>query len=72
VVEDGGTCTATYANGFNTYTKASSGIANVSYTQCEPIRIDAGKLSKGSWRVTVKYSSSTGSGTSAESIITVN
>lgn len=71
VVEDGGTCTAVFTQGSKSYMKKSSGLENVSYTQCEPIRPDAGKLTSGTWKVVVKYDSSKGSGTSAESTITV-
>lgn len=62
VLEDGGTCTATFTQGSTTVSRTSSGFSNVSYTQCAPITPSL--PSGGSWSVTVKYDSSTSGGTS--------
>lgn len=62
VLEDGGTCTATFTQGSTTVTRTSSGFSNVSYTQCAPITPSL--PSGGSWSVTIKYSSPTSEGTS--------
>lgn len=72
VVEDGGICTATYIKGSDVYKRTSTGMANVSYTQCQPIRPEAGKLTKGTWKVVVDYNSNEGKGSSLESAITIN
>lgn len=66
VVEDGGTCTATYKKNGVIYQKTSSGLSNVSYTQCSAIRPDSGVLSSGEWSVIVTYKSGSGSGSSSE------
>lgn len=64
VFEEGGTCTATFTKGTTTKTRSSTGFQNVNYTQCAPITIPSGFLSAGSWKLTLKYSSNTASGTS--------
>ncbi len=62
VIEDGGTCTATFTKGSQTFSKSSDSIANVSNTQCG--RIAPPALSAGEWQVVVSYQSSKASGTS--------
>ena len=62
VVEDGGTCTATFTNGSTTLSSTSESVANVSYTQCG--RIQPPVLDGGNWSVTVSYLSTTAKGSS--------
>lgn len=63
VLEDGGTCTATYTQaGQANVIRTSSGFSNVSYTQCAPITPDL--PAAGTWSVTVQYSSTSAEGTS--------
>jgi hypothetical protein len=71
VVEDGGTCTAKLSQGATNLTFTSDGFVNASYTSCAPINITPA-LSKGSWTVTVSYSSSKAAGTSKPQTIEVN
>lgn len=71
IFEDGGSCTATFTKGTSTLSKTTSGFQNVSYTQCAPFDLDSGYLSKGTWTVSVKYSSSTSEGTSDNKTIEV-
>jgi hypothetical protein len=61
VLEDSGTCTATFTQGTSVITRTSSGFSNVSYTQCAPITPN---LPAGSWSVIVTYSSANAQGTS--------
>jgi hypothetical protein len=61
VLEDGGTCTATFTQGTSVVSRTSNGFSNVSYTQCAPITPN---LPAGSWSVVVTYSSTTAEGTS--------
>lgn len=68
IIEDGGTCTATFTQGTTTISKSSTGLANVSYTSCPPI---SPNLSKGKWSVVVSYKSSTAYGTSGAQSIEV-
>jgi hypothetical protein len=63
VVEDGGTCTATFTQaGKATVTATSQGIGNASTTNCTPI---TAQLSSGKWQVSLSYSSATSQGTSS-------
>ncbi len=64
VIEDGGTCTATFTQGSQVVTATSTGFANVSVTNCPPITPPAATTS-GSWNVVVSYSSTTSTGASA-------
>jgi len=58
ILEDGGTCIATFTKtGSKTFEKSSKGFSNVSTTQCEPIFINVSDFpSTGEWEVVVKYS----------------
>lgn len=63
VLEDGGTCTATYTQaGQATIVRTSTGFSNVSYTQCAPITPNL--PAAGTWSVVVQYSSTSAEGTS--------
>ena len=63
LMEDGGTCSATFthASTGETLTKTSSAFVNVSYTSCGPI---SAQLKKGMWSVLVSYFSDTAEGKS--------
>ncbi len=63
VVEDGGSCTATFTQGYITKTFTSTAAANATNTVCAPISVSG--LTAGSWSVVVSYSSATASGSSA-------
>lgn len=72
VVEDGGTCTATFTKNSATFQKTSKGFTNVNTTQCEPIFLSSSDFSStGDWQVTISYSSSAAKGTSQVSTITI-
>ena len=62
--EAGGKCTYTFTRG-STSTSVTTGItAGPSYISCEAARLPKGKLSSGTWSVTVKYKSNTAEGES--------
>ncbi len=63
IVENGGTCTATFTSGASKVTKTSAGFANVSNTTCSPISY-AGSGVQAGWSVTLTYSSSASEGVS--------
>jgi hypothetical protein len=59
VVEDGGTCTFVFTKGSETIAKTSSGVANVSTTNCVLYSpAPSSYLSSGSWTVSLSYTSS--------------
>lgn len=68
IVENGGTCTATFTSGSNTVTRTSQGFANASTTNCTPISY-AGSGVQAGWSVTLTYSSNTSEGTSDASAV---
>lgn len=68
IVENGGTCTATFTNGSNTITKTSQGFANASSTNCTPISY-AGSGVEAGWSVTLAYNSNASEGTSDASAV---
>lgn len=68
IVENGGTCTATFTSGSNTVTKTSQGFANASTTNCTPISYAGSGVTAG-WSVTLTYSSNTSEGTSDASAV---
>lgn len=69
VIEDGGTCTATFTKGSTTLSKSSDSVANVSDTQCG--RIATPSLTSGNWQVVVSYKSNAAEGTSDPFAFTV-
>ncbi len=71
VIEDGGTCTATYTHGADVVTATSKGAANASYTNCAPMTLSGPVNISGTWSVVVSYSSSTSSGKSQPSTFEV-
>lgn len=62
VFEENGVCTATFTQGSTVVTRSSSGFANVSYTQCEPITPNLPNPT--GWSVVVSYSSASAQGKS--------
>lgn len=73
VFEDGGTCTATFINGTKNFTKYVTGIENVSSVTCPTISVPLSQfLPKGTWSVSIEYSSSTSAGKSATKQFEVN
>jgi hypothetical protein len=69
VVEDGGTCTATFTKGGTALSKSSDSIANVSDTQCG--RIVPPSLASGTWQVVVAYKSNFAQGSSEPVALTI-
>lgn len=66
VFEDGGTCTATFSQGSSSFTRSSTGVKGSNNVNCPMITAKASDFpSKGTWNVTLSYSSSTASGSSA-------
>lgn len=71
VLEDGGTCTATFTKNEQSFQKASKGFINVNTTQCEPTFLSRTDFpSVGIWQVVVSYNSGTAQGVSR--ITTIN
>lgn len=70
IVEDGGTCMATFTKGSTSLSASSDSIANVSYTQCAPIH-PSSPLQAGNWSVVVSYKSTHATGSSAAFAFTV-
>lgn len=68
IVENGGTCTATFTSGPTTVVKTSQGFANASTTNCTPISYAGSGVAAG-WNVTLSYSSNTSEGTSDASAV---
>lgn len=60
IVEDGGSCTATFTKGSEVVTRTSAGLADVSTTVCAP----STNLSPGSWKVVMSYASAKAEGKS--------
>ncbi len=73
VVEDGGTCTATFTKGSFVFTKTSEGFADASNTVCKFIAVQRSDFAtSGTWSATLSYSSETASGTSQATTFEVN
>jgi cytoskeletal protein RodZ len=65
IFEDGGTCTATFTQNGASITKTSSGVENANSVSCPAITAKAEEFSpRGTWKVTLSYSSATASGVS--------
>lgn len=58
VIEDGGTCTATYTHGDDIVTASSRGISDAGHTTCGPMQLTGPVNIQGDWSVVVTYSSS--------------
>lgn len=65
IFEEGGTCTATFTNGSNNFSKDASAVRNANSVSCPTISVPANQFSpKGAWSVVLGYSSTTASGNS--------
>ncbi len=71
VIEDGGACSAKFTKGSTTLNATSDSIANVSYTQCAPLRPNP-SLTAGDWQVVVSYKSTKAEGVSQPFSFTVH
>lgn len=66
ILEDGGTCTATFTRGETSFTKTSTAFKDATTTQCGNMTIPRSDFSSaGDWRVTVSYASSSMTGQSS-------
>ena len=72
VIEDGGTCTATYTHGGDVVTASSKGISDAGHTTCGPMKLVGPVNIQGDWSVTVTYSSSGYYGKSQATTFTVH
>jgi len=69
--ETGGSCTFTFKKG-STTTSVTTGVnAGPSYVSCEAARFEKGKLTSGTWSVTVKYKSNSAEGESEAQSYTI-
>lgn len=66
VVEDGGTCTATFSQGSVSHSASSTGVANVSTTACPAISVSG--VSGGTWTLVYSYRSSSSSGSVTKTV----
>jgi hypothetical protein len=64
IVEDGGVCTFTFTGVEAERTVTNASVANVSTTSCGLVQIPTSELARGSWQITLSYSSSSFSTTS--------
>jgi len=64
IIEEGGSCVATFTHGQDKVTATSSSFANVSHTTCKPMTLDGPLNISGKWTVVVSYSSSSYEGSS--------
>jgi hypothetical protein len=64
VIEDGGTCTLSLTKAGATVTATSTGTADASTTACGNLRVSRSRLSAGTWRAVLRYSSPAASGIS--------
>jgi hypothetical protein len=72
VFEDGGTCTATFTQGSQKFTRTSAGFENATTTNCTPINLSSSDFpSKGTWNLSVSYSSANAQGTSETKTVEV-
>ncbi|MEK7603249.1 MAG: hypothetical protein AAB459_03330 [Patescibacteria group bacterium] len=72
IAEEGGTCSATYTNGTNSFTKSSLGVLNTSNTVCGEIKTNSSDFNlSGTWRVILSYTSKTSQGSSEASSVEV-
>jgi len=66
IYEDGGTCTLTAQNGGQTITVHAAALKTATTTNCRSLTIPVSSFPvKGTWSLTVSYSSATNNGTSA-------
>ncbi len=65
IVEEGGTCIASFKRGSFSFTRQSKGFGNVSVTNCEVISLTRSDFATpGEWTVTLSYTSPKAAGTS--------
>lgn len=69
VLEEGGTCTATYVKGDSKVIGTSIGFIDVNKTTCAPVSVSG--LSPGEWTAVLSYKSSTASGSSGAQTVSV-
>ena len=69
--EDGGSCTLTFTGGNKSTSVTVTAESNAANTQCKTMELPLGVLAKGVGKVTVKYDSSTHSGLSPETSVTI-
>ena len=69
--EDGGSCTLTFTGGNKSTSATVTAESNAANTQCKTMELPLGVLAKGVGKVTVKYDSSTHSGLSPETSVTI-
>jgi len=73
IIENGGTCTLTAQKGSSKLTKTVAGVDNAQNTSCPTFIVSRMEFSStGTWTVTVSYSSTDYSGTSASKALEVN
>lgn len=69
VVESNGTCTVTFKKGNQSVTKTTELLTNPSYTTCATVSVPVSEFpSKGTWQVTVDYSSATYKGSATKNV----
>ncbi len=72
VFEEGGTCTAKFTNGSNSFSKSIKAIRSANSTDCPAMVASAEEFSpKGSWSVVILYDSTTSAGISDSRTIEV-
>lgn len=73
VFEDGGTCTATFTNGSANFTKQVQAVRGANSVNCPVMQAPVSSFSpRGTWQVSVSYSSPSSSGTSESKQVEVN
>ena len=63
-IESTGTCTYVFTNGQKIVEKTSTTLTNSTSTTCKTVKFSASELSAGTWKVQLKYSSPTSTGSS--------
>lgn len=69
IVETNGTCTITFKKGSQSVTKTTEPLTNPTYTTCAAISVPVSEFpSKGTWQVTVDYSSTNHKGSATKNV----
>ena len=69
IVETNGTCTITFKKGSQLVTKTTEPLTNPTYTTCAAISVPVSEFpSKGTWQVTVDYSSTNHKGSATKNV----
>ncbi len=71
LVEEGGTCTFTFAQNQKIIKKTSTTATNPTSTTCLTVRFDEKELGSGEWKVVIQYASSNASGSSNEGTLVI-